>query len=161
MHSSVGDNTISKSKHESMRKALVALHTHPYPQKQQTVVRPNVSLAKGLLFFIFVLTMCVMSLYGFELLLSRLHLPVRYSLLLAICIVVATLCVYLKPIIIWCVRVYQKLAPEMGRQSCSFEPSCSNYMINAIEKHGAIRGVYKGILGLFRCHYPNGGIVHP
>ncbi len=56
------------------------------------------------------------------------------------------------------VRVYQVLlSPIVGRQ-CRFTPTCSHYMIEAIEKYGAIRGVCKGIWRICRCHpwHPGG-----
>lgn len=38
------------------------------------------------------------------------------------------------------VRIYQyTLSPYIGR-SCRFTPSCSNYSIEALKKHGAIKG---------------------
>ncbi len=56
------------------------------------------------------------------------------------------------------VRIYQiLLSPIVGRQ-CRFTPTCSHYMIEAIEKYGAIRGVCKGIWRICRCHpwHPGG-----
>ena len=54
--------------------------------------------------------------------------------------------------IIGCVRVYQwTLSPIFGRQ-CRFRPTCSNYMIEAIEKYGAVRGTLKGIWRIVRCN---------
>jgi putative membrane protein insertion efficiency factor len=67
----------------------------------------------------------------------------------------------LKDILIWMVKIYQKYAPVELRLSCVFTPSCSEYMILAIEKHGAIKGLFRGLKRLFRCHYPNGGIDNP
>lgn len=69
--------------------------------------------------------------------------------------------IFIKPIAIWFVRLYQRYAPASTRQSCLFEPSCSNYMIMAIEKYGFYRGVIKGLKRLKRCHQPNGGIDYP
>ena len=63
--------------------------------------------------------------------------------------------------VILLVLAYQKYAPERIRCSCCFEPTCSNYMLQAIEKYGFWRGFAKGINRLFRCHYPNGGIDKP
>ncbi len=56
------------------------------------------------------------------------------------------------------VRVYQwTLSPLLGRQ-CRFQPSCSNYFIGAVRKHGAIRGAFRGTLRICRCHpfHPGG-----
>jgi putative membrane protein insertion efficiency factor len=59
------------------------------------------------------------------------------------------------------VRLYQKLAPRRIRNSCRFQPTCSNYMILAIRKYGAIVGVRKGIDRILRCKVPNGGYDEP
>jgi putative membrane protein insertion efficiency factor len=67
----------------------------------------------------------------------------------------------LKDILIWMVRVYQKYASWELRLSCVFTPSCSEYMILAIEKYGAIKGLFRGLKRLCRCHHPNGGIDNP
>lgn len=50
------------------------------------------------------------------------------------------------------VRVYQgTLSPFLGGY-CRFEPSCSNYFIQAVRKYGAIRGSLKGVMRICRCH---------
>lgn len=66
-----------------------------------------------------------------------------------------------KRMLIWFVHLYQNKASDATRLKCVFEPSCSEYMILAVNKYGFIRGVYKGIRRLFRCHPPNGGIDYP
>ncbi len=40
---------------------------------------------------------------------------------------------------------------------CRFEPTCSTYMIEAIQKHGALRGTLKGIWRICRCNPWNPG----
>jgi putative membrane protein insertion efficiency factor len=40
---------------------------------------------------------------------------------------------------------------------CRFEPSCSDYMAQAIKVHGAARGVGLGLRRLCRCHPWGGG----
>lgn len=67
----------------------------------------------------------------------------------------------IKRILIFMVRMYQLFAPEQMRLSCLYTPSCSEYMIMAIEKYGCIKGVIKGINRLRRCHTPNGGVDYP
>ena len=66
-----------------------------------------------------------------------------------------------KRMLIWCVHLYQNKASDATRLKCVFEPSCSEYMIMAVNKYGFICGVYKGIRRLFRCHPPNGGKDYP
>ena len=75
--------------------------------------------------------------------------------------VIVYLAVISKKIIIWLVHLYQNKAPDAVRLRCVFEPSCSEYMILAIEKYGVVRGVWKGIQRLGRCHAPNGGKDYP
>ena len=69
--------------------------------------------------------------------------------------------IILKKAIIWLVHLYQNKASDQVRLRCVFEPSCSEYMIMAVEKYGAVRGVFKGIKRLLRCHAPNGGKDYP
>lgn len=71
------------------------------------------------------------------------------------------LLLFFKRICIFLVRVYQRFAPESIRNRCRYEPSCSEYMILAIQKHGVIRGVMKGCGRLKRCKPPNGGMDPP
>ena len=59
------------------------------------------------------------------------------------------------------VLIYKILAPMKVRSQCRFEPTCSTYMIMAINKYGLVIGITKGIIRLTRCHPPNGGIDYP
>ena len=55
-------------------------------------------------------------------------------------------------------RVYQIcIGPVLGKH-CRFHPSCSQYFIQAVEKYGAVRGTWKGIWRIGRCHpwHPGG-----
>jgi len=55
-------------------------------------------------------------------------------------------------VIVLGVRLYQlTLSPIVGRQ-CRFQPTCSNYMILAVEKYGAVRGTLKGLWRIVRCN---------
>ncbi len=64
-------------------------------------------------------------------------------------------------VLIWIVKAYQHFAPVEIRNKCRFEPSCSVYMIQAIEKYGAIKGVSKGIKRLRNCNTSHGGYDYP
>ncbi len=53
------------------------------------------------------------------------------------------------------VRAYQRL--RAGRPSpCRFDPSCSTYALQALERHGAARGSWLAVRRVGRCH-PWGG----
>ena len=67
----------------------------------------------------------------------------------------------MKKFIIKLIRIYQKKAPKNIREACLYKPSCSEYMILAIEKYGVFVGIYKGVKRILRCKYPNGGIDYP
>jgi len=59
------------------------------------------------------------------------------------------------------VRIYQwTLSPLVGQQ-CRFHPTCSHYFIGAVEKYGAVRGAWKGICRICRCHPWHPGGVDP
>ena len=54
--------------------------------------------------------------------------------------------------VVMLVQLYQvTLSGILGGQ-CRFSPSCSKYFIEAVRKHGAIRGTLMGIRRIFRCH---------
>ncbi|MDK6976650.1 membrane protein insertion efficiency factor YidD, partial [Proteus mirabilis] len=58
----------------------------------------------------------------------------------------------LKQLFILPIRCYQYfLSPWIG-QSCRFTPSCSNYMIEAIETHGVCKGLWLGTKRIARCN---------
>jgi putative membrane protein insertion efficiency factor len=60
------------------------------------------------------------------------------------------------------VKLYQWiLSPLFGGQ-CRFYPSCSQYMILAIQKHGPFRGTGKGLWRVCKCNpWHPGGFDYP
>jgi putative membrane protein insertion efficiency factor len=61
-------------------------------------------------------------------------------------------------LVVSAVRLYQlTLSPLVGRH-CRFEPTCSAYFIQAVEKYGAVRGSWRGLKRIGRCHpfHPGG-----
>ena len=64
--------------------------------------------------------------------------------------------VLVKTFFICLIKFYKKCISPWLPGACRFQPTCSEYMIEAIEKHGVIYGTYLGIKRLLRCH-PWGG----
>lgn len=58
----------------------------------------------------------------------------------------------LKQIIIKLVQFYQTYLSPMKPPSCRYYPTCSSYMLHAVEKHGAFKGLMMGIARILRCH---------
>ncbi len=56
------------------------------------------------------------------------------------------------------VRGYQMTLSHLIGKQCRFHPTCSEYFIQAVRKHGAFKGAFKGILRICRCHpfHPGG-----
>jgi putative membrane protein insertion efficiency factor len=53
-------------------------------------------------------------------------------------------------------RCYQYLiSPWLGPR-CRYQPTCSQYFIDAVHKYGAVRGAWRGLRRICRCH-PWGG----
>lgn len=59
-------------------------------------------------------------------------------------------------LLILSIRFYQRCISPLTPPSCRYTPTCSQYMVEAIEKHGALRGLYLGTRRILRCH-PWGG----
>lgn len=70
--------------------------------------------------------------------------------------VIAALARIPSAMLIFLVRLYQvSLGPVMGGH-CRFHPTCSQYAIDSLSTHGALRGTWLTIRRLLRCH-PLGG----
>lgn len=62
----------------------------------------------------------------------------------------------LKKILILPIRIYQyTISPLLG-SNCRYTPTCSHYMIEAIEEWGPLKGLWLGIKRISSCH-PWGG----
>ena len=57
----------------------------------------------------------------------------------------------MKKIEIYVIKLYQKV-PGRWHDNCLFQPTCSNYYIEALETHGFFRGNYLGIKRILRCN---------
>ncbi|GAB4422688.1 MAG: membrane protein insertion efficiency factor YidD [Thermodesulfovibrionales bacterium] len=61
-------------------------------------------------------------------------------------------------IIILFIKAYRYVISPLFAASCRFTPSCSAYSIEAIEKYGAVKGIYLSMRRILRCHpfHPGG-----
>ena len=56
------------------------------------------------------------------------------------------------------IKIYQKFFSGAFGRRCRFYPTCSEYTIQAIEKHGIIKGIAMGIWRILRCNpFSKGG----
>ena len=47
---------------------------------------------------------------------------------------------------------YKKFVSPFLPSACRYSPTCSEYMMQAVAKYGAVRGVWMGLKRLARCH---------
>jgi putative membrane protein insertion efficiency factor len=58
----------------------------------------------------------------------------------------------MRSLLVLAIRAYQlALSPMLGAH-CRFAPSCSHYALEAIERHGSLRGGWLALRRLVRCH---------
>lgn len=63
----------------------------------------------------------------------------------------------MKTYLIQLIKIYQKI-PGKFHDNCKFYPSCSNYMIEAIDKYGSLKGLFLGIKRILKCNpFSKGG----
>jgi putative membrane protein insertion efficiency factor len=64
----------------------------------------------------------------------------------------------MKFLLIGLIRVYRFLISPLFPPSCRFQPTCSQYALDAVERFGAIRGSWMAIKRILRCHpfHPGG-----
>ena len=175
----VCEGLFMKKKKSSIDYEKVAALLHPpgsaadvaieLPPKRE-LVRPNPHYFRTILYILLTVGCGFLIYFGAHLLFCSLieqgKIAATFNVVaISVWIAVGCVCIFLffvrKRIPIWFVHIYQYHAPEDMRLRCVFTPSCSEYMILAIEKYGVIRGIYKGIKRLKRCHLPNGGEDYP
>ncbi|MBF0096113.1 MAG: membrane protein insertion efficiency factor YidD [Magnetococcales bacterium] len=59
------------------------------------------------------------------------------------------------------IRIYQYVLSPILPRSCRFFPSCSEYALEAVQRHGAWRGSWLAIKRLLRCHPFHPGGIDP
>ena len=67
----------------------------------------------------------------------------------------------MKQVLLALVRFYRyAISPMLGR-NCRFVPSCSEYALEAVEPHGALKGSWLAARRVCRCHPFSGGGYDP
>jgi len=60
------------------------------------------------------------------------------------------------------IRGYQLMLSPLLGNCCRFYPSCSNYALEALEKHGSFKGTFLILKRLLKCHpWHKGGVDFP
>ena len=125
------------------------------------LIRPNTNVITfALLILVFELTSVVLAYISCRLLhwfgvtasLGTLHFLSSIIVLL----------IFLKKTCIILIELYQHYAPENVRRRCMMMPSCSEYAILALQKHGVVIGLYKTYIrlvkkckgGIYSIDYP-------
>jgi len=64
----------------------------------------------------------------------------------------------MKRVVVYLIRAYRALVSPLLPPSCRYEPTCSQYALEAIERHGALKGGYLAARRILRCHpFARGG----
>ncbi|MBC6414602.1 MAG: membrane protein insertion efficiency factor YidD [Chromatiales bacterium] len=66
-----------------------------------------------------------------------------------------------KALLLLCIKAYRYLWSPLFPSHCRFYPSCSAYASEAINKHGALIGLWLTIKRLLRCHPFSAGGLDP
>ncbi|MCF8001517.1 MAG: membrane protein insertion efficiency factor YidD [Halanaerobiales bacterium] len=64
-------------------------------------------------------------------------------------------------LILWLIKVYQKVISPWTPKTCRFHPTCSEYSYQAVKKYGAFKGGFKSIKRISKCHPFNSGGYDP
>jgi putative membrane protein insertion efficiency factor len=64
-------------------------------------------------------------------------------------------------VLIGIIRAYQYLLSPWWGNHCRFTPTCSHYAVEALERHGAIAGLWLAIRRILRCHPWSAGGYDP
>ena len=62
----------------------------------------------------------------------------------------------MKWLLIHLVLLYRALLSPMFGGQCRYTPTCSQYAIDAVNQYGALRGTWRAVKRILRCH-PWGG----
>ncbi len=67
----------------------------------------------------------------------------------------------MRELVIAVLRFYKLAISPLLPSACRFRPTCSEYMMEAVERHGVVRGIFLGIKRIGRCHPFHAGGMDP
>lgn len=67
----------------------------------------------------------------------------------------------MKRVLLWAIRAYQHTLSKALPPACRFQPTCSEYAWQAIDRYGAWKGSLYAVRRLLRCHPLNPGGYDP
>jgi len=107
---------------------------------RREISRPETNILKAMLFILSLLALCAFITLTTSFFYNEIPLRVAFIIILFLLILF-----FSKRIIVGIVELYQHYAPELLRRKCICMPTCSEYMISAVEKYGVIKGLFKGL----------------
>jgi putative membrane protein insertion efficiency factor len=143
---------------ELLKKRLFDEANDPRSYSYKRVLRRPKIAWLNVIGYIFAIISCAIATLLF---LVQCGLKLFFAVLIVFALVLLFIVADSKRILCTSIKIYQRYAPSDLRNKCRFEPSCSEYMLLAIEKYGVYKGVKKGINRLRRCNINNGGYDYP
>jgi putative membrane protein insertion efficiency factor len=67
----------------------------------------------------------------------------------------------MRPLILALLDFYKRWLSPLLPSACRFHPTCSQYMREAVDRHGPARGVWLGLCRLAKCHPLHHGGLDP
>jgi len=67
----------------------------------------------------------------------------------------------MRTLLTFLVKLYRWFVSPLLGQNCRFYPTCSSYALEALERHGAVRGTWLATRRICRCHPWNPGGFDP
>ena len=110
---------------------------------RRELIRPKTNIIYAIYFLSFLLLVCFIISIIIKLLFEKIPFVLVFML-----IFFSITLVLFKKIVIGIVEIYQHYMPEQFRRNCLCMPTCSEYMILAVEKYGALKGLWKGLYRL-------------
>ena len=67
----------------------------------------------------------------------------------------------MQTVVIRALMLYKRLVSPMLPSACRFAPTCSEYMMQAVDRYGVARGIWLGLRRISRCHPFHAGGFDP